>query len=110
MTKYLNGFTIISFNHKNKYVTFKSENYFFDNTNFEEKSLKMLKLNNDESSTAKTNNSNKNEYWIIEDEFGNNKIKILTDTSIEPNNVKAGPLYDEKSALALLDYFNNLES
>ncbi len=46
MTEYLNGFTIISFNHKNKYITLKAENYFFN----KEKNNEEGSVNNSQSS------------------------------------------------------------
>lgn len=111
--KYLNGFTIISFNHKNKYVTFKAENYFFDEYLVSSSSQDQSITNNpiNEETQSLTNNLNNYEYWIIEDGVGTNKIKILDkDSGVSLSNIKAGPIYDEQTAMLLLNYFNDLET
>lgn len=109
---YLNGFTIVSFNHKNKFITYKTENYFFDdiytpitllNTNSEDNSNQNDVNNND------TGNNNQIEYWIVEDSEGNNKIRITNNNSIISENIKAGPFFDEAAALTLLNYLNDME-
>lgn len=108
--KYLNGFTILSFNHNNKYVTMKSENYFFDNTVVTSNKIKLLNSIKLDDDTTSESSQIKKEYWIVEDEFGNFKIQISTNPDISLTNVIAGPVYDERSALALFEYFDTLES
>lgn len=108
---YLNGFTIVSFNHKNKFITYKTENYFFDdiytpitllNSNSENDLDQNDAINND------TINNGQIEYWIVEDSEGKNKIKI-TNNGIISENIKAGPFFNEASALTLLNYLNDME-
>ena len=68
MAEYLNGFTIISFNHKNKYITLKSKNYYLNDGRQSSRSIRNLSSNRN----AITNNiQQNNEYWIIK----NNNFK-----------------------------------
>jgi hypothetical protein len=109
--KYLNGFTIISFDFHNQYATFKSEVYHFDDEIKSQEVTTFGLRNFNDLSTIDTTPVNTNiEYWIIEDVSGTNKIKIISNEfEIIGNNVKAGPIYDEESAMILLNYFNDLE-
>ena len=112
--KYLNGYTIISYNPNNSYVTLKSEVYTFDNNKW------VLNGTDDEDDELIPKNENNNEheyeylskteetYWIVE-EGGINKIKISSnDDVLNSENIKAGPLFSIEMAVLYLNYFNDV--
>lgn len=107
-TYYLNGFTVISFNYNNRYISLTSKNFTFNkptiNVSNDEK--KILKTNLNNSSNNDISALNHREFWIIENELGNYEIQI-NNSSILPNKNIVGPFYNEEDANLTLEQLNN---
>lgn len=72
VNKFLNSFTILSYNPNNIYVSFKSETLLLDEKEWINESNNQILLNSENNND---NNQQLNEeYWII-DEDGKNKIE-----------------------------------
>ena len=106
--KFLNSFTILSYNPDNVYVSFKSETLLLDEKEW-------IKEDGNESGNSSNNNetenqSNNEEFWIV-DESGKNKISygsIVNSETFDKGRIKAGPFFSIDLVVLYLNYFNEL--
>ena len=89
--KYLNGYTILSFNPNNIFISFNTETLLFDDKIWEDENAFYQNIEEE----SENNNNEQEEYWIIE-ENGINEIFVKnqhTENEFNSKRIKAGPFF-----------------
>lgn len=104
--KYLNSFTIISYDPNNFNVTFKKETYLINNKKWINGQSILLNSNIDVNDRSQ--NRTNEEYWIIDE---NGKNVITSSNKINASDlekIKAGPFFSMDLVVFYLNYFNEI--
>lgn len=106
--KYLNSFTILSFDPNNVYVSFNTETLLLDDKIW--KNETPINSNENEEAEIIDITTEPEEYWIIENN-GKNEIFIknsLTEGDFNTYNVKAGPFFSIDNVVLYLNILNDI--